>query len=223
MSDVTLAGEVKDWLTSVAIVLGGAWALWRFGHAEWLRHRAEKIPSLEGNSSTPEVCAFSEDCVAVSLRWTWRNAGTRPVHIDDERSVVEIYRLAGNTGDFIDPRQQKETTLAPLKLGTHQPLKGYGFYVLEPGTTSSMLTVPILPVGEAFIARHRLYANRKEHPTGFEWQYSWERWQVFRTDLPRVSLGSDTAAQTGKLVDAPQLTAGPKTQNEPSAQVSQRV
>jgi hypothetical protein len=26
MPDVTLAGEVKDWLTSVAIVVGGGWA-----------------------------------------------------------------------------------------------------------------------------------------------------------------------------------------------------
>jgi hypothetical protein len=198
MADVTLAGQVKDWLTCVAIIVGGGWAMWRFGHAEWLRRRAE-LPSLEGNSSTPEICAFSKDCVAVSLRWTWRNAGTRPVHIDDQRSFVEIYRLAGDTGDFIDPRQQKETALAPLKVGVHNPLKGYGFYMLEPGTTSSMLTVPILPVGEAFIARHRLYASLKEHPTGFEWPYSWERWQVFRTDLPPVSTPKDGAPEGDPL------------------------
>src|SRR4029077_16187093 len=56
MPDVTLAGEIKDWLTSVAIVVGGGWAMWRFGHAEWLRRRAE-IPSLEGNANIPEICA----------------------------------------------------------------------------------------------------------------------------------------------------------------------
>lgn len=180
MPDVTLAGEVKDWLTSVAIVLGGGWALWRFGHAEWLRQRAE-LPSLEGNSSTPEICAFGAERVAVSLRWTWRNAGTRPVHIDDKRSVVEICLLAGDVGSFADPRQQKKML---AQVGVHHPLEGYGFYMLEPSTSSTMLTVPILPVGQAFIARHRLYAKLEEHPTGGEWQYSWERWQVFRTDLP---------------------------------------
>jgi hypothetical protein len=180
MSDVTLAGEVKDWLTSLAILVGGAWALWRFGHAEWLRRRAE-IPSLEGSSTTPEVFAVGDERVAVSLRFSWRNAGTRPVHIDDKHSFVEIYRLAANVDNFVDPRQQD---LTPLKVGIHYPLRGYGFYMLEPNTTSSMLTVPILPVGEAFMARHLLCARRKEHPTGFEWQYVWERWQVFRTDLP---------------------------------------
>jgi hypothetical protein len=180
MPDVTLAGQVKDWLTSVAIVVGGGWAIWRFGHAEWLRRRAE-IPSLEGNSGTPEIYGFGGDRVAVSLRWSWRNAGTRPVYIDDARSFVEIYRLAGDIGNFVDPRQQKDE-LTPLKVGVHHPLKGHGFYMLEPNTTSSLLAVSILPVGKAFIARHRLYAARKEHPTGHKWQYRWERWQVFRTD-----------------------------------------
>ena len=183
MPEVTLAGEVKDWLTSVAIVVGGGWAVWRFGHTEWLRRRAE-IPSLEGSTNAPDICAFDDSRVAVSLRWSWRNAGTRPVYIDDQRTFVEIYRLAGDIGSFVDPRQQLGM-LAPLS--AHHPLNGYGFYMLEPGTTSSMLTVPILPAGEAFIARHRLIASRKEHPTGFQWQYSWERWQVFRTDLPKAA------------------------------------
>jgi hypothetical protein len=190
MADVTLAGEVKDWLTSVAIVVGGGWAMWRFGHAEWLRRRAE-IPSLEGSSSTPEICRFGDDRIAVSLRWTWRNAGTRPVYIDDVRSFVAIYRLAGEIGNFVDPRQQKET-LTRLKVGVHYPLEGYGLYMLEPNTTSSMLTVSILPVGEAFIARHRLYAEREHHPTGHKWQYSWERWQVFRTDAPYASIARES-------------------------------
>jgi len=182
MADVTLAGEVKDWVTSGAIVVGGAWAMWRFGHAEWLRRRTE-IPSLEGTSTVPEICALADDRVAVSLRWTWRNAGTRPVHVDDERSFVAVYRLAGDVGSFVDPRQQRDYA-ATLQLAEHHPLKGYGFYMLEPGTTSSMLTIAILPVSAAFVARHRLYASQKEHPTGFKWQYSWERWHVFRTDPP---------------------------------------
>jgi hypothetical protein len=76
MSEVTLAGEVKDWLTSLGIVIGGGWAMWRFGRSEWLRRRAE-IPTLEGNSSTPDIWALGDDRVAVSLRWSWRNAGTR--------------------------------------------------------------------------------------------------------------------------------------------------
>lgn len=180
MADPTLAEQVKDWVTSIAIVFGGAWALWRFGHAEWLRRRSE-IPSLEGVSNVPEIFNLAEDRMAVSLRWTWRNTGSRPVYIDDGGTVVEIYRLAGEIGTFIDPRQQWET-LAPFLVGTHYPLQGFGWYRFEPNTTSSILTAIVLPVGEPFIARALLIADKKEHPTGFDWSYSWERWLVFRTD-----------------------------------------
>jgi hypothetical protein len=192
MADPTLAGEVKDWLTSVAIVVGGAWAMWLFGHAEWLRRRSE-IPTLEGNSFAPEIVALADGCAVASLRWTWRNAGSRPVYVDGERSIVEVYRLTGNIGEFVDPRQHKET-LASHKIAVHYPLKGYGFYLLEPNTNSSILTLPILPLGEAFIARHRLVANQQRHPTGFKWSYSWERWQVFRTDLPEPNIAKTQTA-----------------------------
>jgi hypothetical protein len=77
--------------------------------------------------------------------------------------------------------------LTHLQIGTHYPLKGFGVYLLEPNTTSSLLTAPILPVGEAFIARLEIVANHEKHPTDFVWSYSWERWQFFRTDLPKAT------------------------------------
>lgn len=164
-------------------MVGGAWAAWRFGYQEWLRRRAE-IPTLEGNSSVTEIVPSEDDRAVVSLRWMWRNAGSIPVYIDDERSFVEIYRLSSDIAwTFVDPRQHREA-LTPFRVGVHFPLKGYGFYMLEPGTNSSILTVPVLPRGETFIARHKLVASRHRHPTGFEWNFAWERWQIFRTDLP---------------------------------------
>ena len=45
MADVTLAGEVKDWLTSASHPgLAADRAMWRFGRAEWLRRRAKFQP-----------------------------------------------------------------------------------------------------------------------------------------------------------------------------------
>lgn len=186
MADATWAGQFKDWATGAGIIVGGIWAVWRFGHTDWLRRRAE-MPSLEGNSSMPDMCLVSDDRVAVSLRFSWRNAGTRPVYIDDENASVEIYRVRGEIGSFVDPRQNPES-LERLKIAEHNPLRDYGFYMLEPGTTSSLLTVPILPMGEVFIARNSICANSEWHPTGGDWQYSWERWQVFRTDLSRETV-----------------------------------
>jgi hypothetical protein len=193
MGDPTLAEQVKDWATSVAIVVGGGWALWRFGHTEWLRRRAE-IPSLEGGSTAPEACVFLDGRAVVSLRWIWRNTGSRPVYINDKESVVEVYRLQGDVGTFVDPRQQSEA-LEPFRIGTHLPLAGFGWYRFEPNTTSSIMTAIILPPGEAFIARNQLIADNKYHPTGADWSYSWERWIVFRTDVPARPIGTKARSQ----------------------------
>jgi hypothetical protein len=63
-------------MTGAAIAVGGCWVAWRFYHSEWLRRRAE-LPCLEGNSSTPEISELGDNRVAVNLRWSWRNAGSR--------------------------------------------------------------------------------------------------------------------------------------------------
>jgi hypothetical protein len=199
MSDLTwwthFAAQFKDWVTSIAFVLGGTWALWVFYFKEW---RPAGIASLEGGSIAPEICALGDGRAAVSLRWTWRNVGTRPVYLDTENTIVEVYRLEGDIGNFVDPRQIKKP-LIPLKVGDHLPLADFGgFYRLEPGTTSSIPTVLILPLGKAFIARIELIAHDAHHRTGGDWSYSWERWQIFRTDLPTASVSIPPRRSVGK-------------------------
>jgi hypothetical protein len=95
---------------------------------------------------------------------------------------VEIYEIDGETGSFVDPRRDAEEKREAYSL--HHPLKDIGLYMLEASTTSTLQTIPILPVGKAFVARLQLAADFKRHPTGGDWQYYWERWQVFRTDIP---------------------------------------
>lgn len=178
-----LASELKDWLSCFAIIVGGAWAGWRFSHSEWLRRRSE-IPSLEGVSSSPECTSLADDLVAVSLRWTWRNAGSRPVFVNPDDTCVEIFQILGIAGTFIDPRQGHDVLVKEHLIASHRPLVGFGIYQLEPGTTSTILTVPVLPRGQVYVARHNLAADDKAHPSGHDWSYSWERWQIFTTDPP---------------------------------------
>jgi hypothetical protein len=66
------------------------------------------------------ICAFADDRAVVNLRWTWRNAGTKPVHVDGERSFVEIYRLVR------DIRQFRRTSLLKIISGSIiSDLRGY--------------------------------------------------------------------------------------------------
>ncbi len=50
MAAEPLSKEVVNWLTAVGIVIGGAWAIWRWGFADWLRRRNE-ILTLDGSMS----------------------------------------------------------------------------------------------------------------------------------------------------------------------------
>jgi hypothetical protein len=181
MGTAILANELKNWLTIAAIVVAGIWALWRFGHAEWLRRRSE-IPCLEGNTARPEILEISEVSAIVSLRWTWRNAGNRPVYIDTAASRVEVYELPANMEGIIDPRQN-EAALRPHSVARHTPLGGMREYMFEPGTNSSLLTPVILPSKKTYLARIVLYVDPEKHRSINEQGSFWERWQVFRTDI----------------------------------------
>lgn len=173
------AEQFKDWVTGAAILVGGGWGLWKFRHADWLRQRTE-TPSLEGSNPPADIVPLSQSTVLASLRWTWRNAGILPVYIADDRCFVEVFLIPDSAAGFIDPRLNRDEMENQL-VGKHNPLDGYGFYTLEQGTSSSILSVTVLPRGRTFLARMRLTADRKRHPTGGDWNFSWERWQVFTT------------------------------------------
>lgn len=181
MADASVAAELKNWLTSAAIVCGGLWALWRFRHSEWLRRRSE-IPCLEGITAPPEIHYVSDSTAVASLRWTWRNAGIRPVHVDCDATFVQVYKLPDDIEGIVDPRQQQDELL-PFLVLSHTPLAVME-YNFEPGTTSSILTPVALPIGQAYIARFVVYADANRHSTGNETSFFWERWQIFRTDPP---------------------------------------
>ena len=186
MTDVTTAAEFKNWLTSAAIVCGGLWALWRFRHSEWLRRRSE-IPCLEGITAPPEIHSVSGNTAVASLRWTWRNAGIRPVHVDCQATFVQVYKLPHDIVGIIDPRQQQDE-LFPFLVVSHTPLDVM-VYNFEPGTTSSILTPVALPISHTYIARFVVCADAEKHPTGNDTSFFWERWQVFRTDPPSPAAG----------------------------------
>ena len=180
------ATVVKDWLTSVGILFGGGWALWRFGYEDWLRRRLEE-PSLEGSYDVPEMHRLDDGRIAVSLRWRWRNPGTRPVFLDIHLSELSVYRISSQ-GAFIDPRRLEQEVGA--KVSEHLPLEGFGFFKLEPGTTSSILTVPILEEGKTYLARLKLVSDQNRHATKGGWNFLWEKWQVLEpSSTPRGGLG----------------------------------
>jgi hypothetical protein len=84
----------KDVITSMAVLLGGAWAAWKWGYGETLRKRRE-MPSPDGSLKATSM-RVDETTTAVTLHAVWRNRGPLPIEPCAEHSGVKAFRL-GNT------------------------------------------------------------------------------------------------------------------------------
>lgn len=77
--------------TTVAIVAGGLWAYWKWGHSDWpgaLRHRA----ALDG-SIVAECTPLDSGLLVVTVKAHWNNRSAFPVAIDTHTSIVTAYEL----------------------------------------------------------------------------------------------------------------------------------
>jgi len=84
----------KDVITSMAVLLGGAWAAWKWGYGETLRKRRE-MPSPDGSLKATSM-RVDETTTAVTFHAVWRNRGPLPIELCAEHSGVKAFRL-GNT------------------------------------------------------------------------------------------------------------------------------
>jgi hypothetical protein len=53
MTEAHISTIIREYATVAAIVIGGGWALWRWGFEEWLR-RQRDFPALDGEVGTVE-------------------------------------------------------------------------------------------------------------------------------------------------------------------------
>jgi hypothetical protein len=81
-------------LTSTAIVVGGGWAIWKWGYSEGLRKRRE-VPDLDGTLSVSTV-PLSAAKAYLTLQAAWRNPGPAPIKMCPDHSFVTQYTLQGD-------------------------------------------------------------------------------------------------------------------------------
>lgn len=78
-------------VTSVAIVVGGAWAFWRWSLSEYLRRKRE-IPSFEGQLSHA-VTELDTQRVVLSLSCRWKNVGVVPLPVNTKETRFALYAV----------------------------------------------------------------------------------------------------------------------------------
>ena len=92
--------DAPDWtaiesvVTSVAIVVGGLWAGWKWGYGETLRRRRE-IEDLGGTLTAASVPLPSGKAY-LTLQAVWRNPGPGPIEVCPEHSFVDQYELGAD-------------------------------------------------------------------------------------------------------------------------------
>lgn len=151
MADTHWATVVKDITTVVGIVVGGGWALWKWGIAEWLR-RSREIPALDASLRGDSVFVAADSTLVV-FKSVWRNRGPWPIELDPNRTVCQIYRLpnALNPG----PLRAQVAELKP-EYEDH-PLQGLTDYTLEPSTESTLQSQFVVSTNSLYFVRLRLY------------------------------------------------------------------
>ena len=187
MPEPQLATIVKDWVTAAGIVIGGTWALWKWGFSEFLR-RLREIPSLDGRMTAVPV-PLSPKEVLVTFEALWRNRGQLPVPLDPARTGFKVYEL------------DRAFAIGPLvpQLGatpanhTALPFVGLSGFLLEPATESVLQAHFVLRRGVPYLVRSELVA-----PGG---NASWQRDLLWSIEATASSDEATTASWLRRLVE----------------------
>jgi hypothetical protein len=94
MSAPAWTATLQSILTSAAIVVGGGWAIWKWGYSEGLRKRRE-LPDLDG-TLTASAVALSAGKACLTLQAAWRNPGPVPIKMCPDHSFVTQFALPGD-------------------------------------------------------------------------------------------------------------------------------
>jgi len=166
-----IAETVQAVVTTVALVVGGLWAFWRWSLSEYFRRKRE-IPSFEG-LLTYSVAAIDDKRVVVSLNCRWKNVGVVPLAVNTQETRFAIYSIPDSCPvGAIGPRMQNLTEIHVRRPWEHWPSA-----VLEPGTNSDLQAHFLLEAGNILVAMCRLEANT---PKGTMKQV-WAREVVFQS------------------------------------------
>lgn len=173
---------IENYTTAAAIILGGGWALWKWGFEEARRRRRE-IPSLDGKLSTVTTDLNEGKCL-VTLEATWRNPGVLPVRLNTQQTCVNVYDL------------NNDVELGHLKaiddlvsIYSSCPLNDLEDYILEPSTNSTMQEHFIFDKAKVYLVRWELFQRPDEQSSP---AFSWVRdivWQYSRGDITQATHG----------------------------------
>lgn len=122
---------VENVVTSIAVVVGGGWAFWKWGYGEKLRKRREMC-SPDGTLTATAV-PLDSSRMMVTLAALWHNRGDLPIELCSQHSMVQVFAI------------DRSASLGSLKLVKGSTMSEFacvpapwGYYIMEPKTESIM-------------------------------------------------------------------------------------
>jgi hypothetical protein len=146
------AAIIKDLATVAALVIGGAWAFWRWSLSEYIRRRSE-MPSFEGEITAYTVKA-QQGRVTLSVSCKWKSLGGLPLDVNTQETRFTVYRIPDDLPPGpIGPRLKNLPELYVRRPWEHWPAA-----VLEPGTNSQLQAHFLVEPEQTLVVACRLEA-----------------------------------------------------------------
>jgi len=160
---------IRDWLPSLAILIGGVWVLIQWLHSERLRKNKERS-ALDGILTTV-ITSISAEKSLVTVEAQWNNKSPLPFVVDIAKTVVDIFQIT-NSIDFgpIDMRAKEFPLGQPLF--SLRPYERLVSLVIEPNTENRLQTYFLLKTGGAYLIRWRLFRKTTEKNSFLRTRYS---------------------------------------------------
>jgi len=162
-------GDIKDIVTTIAIILGVIGAAWKWFFEEWLRRRSD-IPSLSGEISV-KTTPFSADRALLQIDSDWINNGTFPAYIDPDTLEVSVFSIKPEAEvGFLKPDHPPGPKVAKIL-----PKKKWIGYFFEPKTKSSVQTVAVVESGRSCVVKLSFALDEKHHGSIGDYLWTYER------------------------------------------------
>lgn len=148
-------GSVKwtEIVQALVLLLGGLFAIWRWGFDEW-RTRRREIPVLDGRLEV-EIHDAGRKRLA-HIRSIWRHKGTIPIYANQKRTCIKFYEIG--QGAKSGPVDYNALTPAFLVY----PILHWDFCVFEPKTKSEIDGFAYLDAGKIYLVEFEIPFNRTQ-------------------------------------------------------------
>jgi hypothetical protein len=145
LPDKDTAGVLQDLATVAGIIIGGAWAFWRWSLSEYLRHRRE-MPAFEGELSARAV-PEGQGRLVLTASCKWKNVSAIPLRVNTKETKFRVFEIP--PGLPLGPIAPRLRHLDEKYV--RAPWEHWDGAVLEPGTNSELQAHFLVDAGRTYV------------------------------------------------------------------------